>query len=569
MSDYAIQVNEEKKQRDVEGVVDNEEYCSMERLLAGEYNIIRPLGCGAQGRVYLAEDVSSGKKVAIKQLVIKSVKDWKSYDLFRREAETLKRLDIKGVAKIDKAAEFLECEIPQAIIVQEYIEGETLQNLIEEGHRFQLCRIGAILMKLTSIVEQLHHSNPPVIHRDIKPSNIIVNYSQDVSDPEIYLIDFGAVANPQIKTGGSTVVGTYGYMAPEQLLGHACEASDIYSLAVVAVYLLSGVAPENIQMQDFQMLIDPHLEHLPHQVTAVLRKMLASKVEERLVDYQTIRKFFEAIKTQNFDSIPAVWSKDEVNASLKLQDVHAFLQAGNIDIWQSLSDEKPRKLPKQLKYLLACLTVLTRMNCKKQEVYYPVTLKDIYRADKAFKFIALMFVMFLCIPLVIWLTPYMFEGFEFDLMFEMPYWMYYLGLVVVFIPFALYPYMKVRWCMSVDGRRKDSLISRFQNARKSMATVVDVTYLSVGQDLEMSQRYNCENESYRATWRVIYSFNPPDDSSAEPILRTFITHAVPARLKPGSLIPILYTIEDGDSEEHVYSTPYPMPYSDTYCMSDK
>jgi serine/threonine protein kinase len=109
------------------------------------------------------------------------------------------------------------------------------------------------MMQLLDILKQLHAHEPPVIHRDIKPSNILLK-ALGGDDYEVYLIDFGAVANPQVQGGGSTVAGTFGYMAPEQLTGKPCPASDIYSLAAVAVYLISGRSPADMPMKDFSSL---------------------------------------------------------------------------------------------------------------------------------------------------------------------------------------------------------------------------------------------------------------------------------------------------------------------------
>ncbi len=171
----------------------------LKELLSQKYRIVRKLGEGSQGTVYLAENLKTGKKVAIKQLIIQSVKDWKLYDLFHREANTLKRLDIPGIAKLYEARDILDIETPMAIIVQDYIEGEPLQKFIAQGHRFRIEQIGEILYQKLGILENLHQSKPPVIHRDLKPSNIILNYTDESVTPEVHIIDFGAVSNPQVK----------------------------------------------------------------------------------------------------------------------------------------------------------------------------------------------------------------------------------------------------------------------------------------------------------------------------------------------------------------------------------
>ena len=225
--------------------------------LADRYTFLEQLGHGAQGTVYLAQRNADGLKVAIKRLNIDSVQNWKEYDLFRREADVLKTIDIPGVAHFYEAPEFLDIPNPAAYIVQEYIEGQSVEQLIQSGFRFTLPRLFHFTVKLLTILEQLHSHVPPIIHRDIKPANILVKIGPEGYSP--YLIDFGAVANPQVQTGGSTVAGTYGYMPPEQLMGRPVPASDIYSLAAMLAYMMSGVEPANMQVTDFHLIIEPHL----------------------------------------------------------------------------------------------------------------------------------------------------------------------------------------------------------------------------------------------------------------------------------------------------------------------
>ena len=119
---------------------------AMQALLSNQYRVIKSLGKGSQGSVFLAESCADHREVAIKQLLIQSVKDWKAYDLFHREAEVLKCLNIPGVAKVYETIESLDSEVPMALIVQDYIAGEPLQKFIANGHRFQIGQIGEILL---------------------------------------------------------------------------------------------------------------------------------------------------------------------------------------------------------------------------------------------------------------------------------------------------------------------------------------------------------------------------------------------------------------------------------------
>lgn len=512
---------------------------TLEAQLNGQYRIIRQLGKGAQGRVFLAIDTHSHQKVAIKQLLIQSVKDWKLYDLFHREANTLRRINIPGVARLHSTMELLNIETPMALIIQEYFEGDPLQTFIAKGHRFRIDQIGEILLQLTNILEKLHKCDPPVIHRDLKPSNIILNYDESSTTPRIHIIDFGAVSNPQVKGGGSTVVGTYGYMAPEQLMGHAEPKSDIYSLAIIAVYLLSGVAPENLEVEDFHVLIDAHLEHLPHEITVFLRSMLEPKSEDRIGDYDTIRAFFNAIRTQNLQAIPKIQGK--FSATLKkynLKDVRAYHQEGNIELWQELSDETPRMLPNQF---------VKRVNARAWSQFF--------NSDASTNIIVDVIVLVLgaVFSSVALLTS---ENLV-NVLFTIP-----LALAGLFFgAFHIFSYLTKNPDHILAGELKDFV----KNARKSMATVIRIDYIPFSYELEEGY---WDISDRTASWNIIYSFNPPDDSSPDPLVRRFRTHAIPDALHEGDLIPILYRINRDITGETVQSMPYPMANSDRFTFSE-
>ena len=142
-------------------------------ILSKDYKYIKELGHGAQANVYLAERKSDHVKVAIKKLNIGSVKTWKEYELFHREADVLRELELDGIARFYEATDDLEAESPCSYIVQEYIQGRTLQEMIQSGSRFSIDRIYEIIIQLIDLLEKLHTHEPPLIHRDIKPSNII------------------------------------------------------------------------------------------------------------------------------------------------------------------------------------------------------------------------------------------------------------------------------------------------------------------------------------------------------------------------------------------------------------
>ncbi|MBQ8037614.1 MAG: protein kinase, partial [Proteobacteria bacterium] len=157
--------------------------------LADQYTFIRELGHGGQASVFLAKRLSDGKLAAVKQLRIDSIKNWKEYTLFHREADVLSALDIPGVVKLYDACDSLEENPPCSYIIQEYIDGPTLKQVLRSGYRFSLSQVYELVLQILDIINKLQTHT--VIHRYIKPSNIILR-NCDSESFDVCLIDFGA-----------------------------------------------------------------------------------------------------------------------------------------------------------------------------------------------------------------------------------------------------------------------------------------------------------------------------------------------------------------------------------------
>ena len=314
--------------------------CNFVQPLEG-YRILSTLGKGTQGEVYLAQRESDGLRVAIKRLNIGSVKHWKEYDLFRREAATLAALDIDGVAKFYDAVECLDANPPCSYIIQEYISGRSLATMLKQGHRFTLDQVYGIVIRLLEILYTLHNYDPPIIHRDIKPSNIMVQPGDD-ERYRVWLIDFGAVANPSVQGGGSTVAGTFGYMPPEQLMGKPVPASDIYALAAVMVHLLSGISPADMPVRDFHLIFEPDLQALPVDLVRTLQGMLEPNEDKRLCDIIELLHTFIMYRAGKYGAekgtgiqslnVPSYWEE--------AAKVDYFAQEGSIELWNRLPLER-------------------------------------------------------------------------------------------------------------------------------------------------------------------------------------------------------------------------------------
>ncbi len=261
--------------REVLGMEDN---CP-DVLLRGRYRFISRIGQGAQGQTYLAHDLQTNNLVAVKTLHIKLAKEWKAVDLFQREVAALARLNHKGIpAFIDS---FEEGEDTELYLVQSFVPGDNLQVRLARNELFSPQRLKTIAIRTLDILKYLHSQSPPILHRDIKPANLILGMNDEVS-----LVDFGAVQNQGSR--GTTIIGTTGYMPPEQLAGRATPASDLYALAATLVHLATQRHPtdlpvERLKLQwktrarlpdDFaawiDLLLDPNVSKRPASATEAL-----------------------------------------------------------------------------------------------------------------------------------------------------------------------------------------------------------------------------------------------------------------------------------------------------------
>ncbi|MCL2325472.1 MAG: serine/threonine protein kinase [Proteobacteria bacterium] len=233
--------------------------------LAGKYTIQRRLAAGSQGQMFLGL-TPDGKRVAIKAYDIARMANWKATSLFEREMETMLTLDVDGVPKCYETIDASTAIRPYYFIVQAYVDGQSLQDMLDAGHRFEIKHIRDIVAALVRILMILSQHSPPVIHRDIKPSNVMMT-----PDGKVYLVDFGTSVRNTFHVGGSTFAGTAGYMSPEQALGEASPASDVYGLAATLIHLLSGKAPYEMPQRALRLDFRPYMpEAVPKWAIALI-----------------------------------------------------------------------------------------------------------------------------------------------------------------------------------------------------------------------------------------------------------------------------------------------------------
>lgn len=214
------------------------------------YQIVGILGEGGSGTTYRALVVGTSRFVALKQLSLAQMDDWKAIELFEREAQTLSQLNHPAIPKyIDYFTIDTSTDL-NFYIVQELAPGKTLSDWSESGWRCTEAEIKDIASQILAILSYLHNLTPPVIHRDLKPSNILRTETGQIS-----LVDFGAVrqAYHDIFMRGSTVVGTFGYMAPEQFRSQAVPATDLYGLGATILALLTNRSPAELTQSNLKL----------------------------------------------------------------------------------------------------------------------------------------------------------------------------------------------------------------------------------------------------------------------------------------------------------------------------
>ena len=540
-----------------------------EGIIGGKYCLLQEIGHGAQGKIFKARRMADDAVVVVKQLNISSIKTWKEYELFNREAEVLRTLDIDGVAKFYDAFECLDDDPPCSYIVQEFIPGVPLQKMLNDGHRFSVDDVYDIIIQTLTILDKLHHHDPPVIHRDIKPSNLMMTPGSGERF-NVTIIDFGAVANPQIQSGGSTVAGTYGYMPPEQLTGNPVPASDVYAAAALAVQLFSGISPGEIEVKDFRLIFEPLMQDKPHELVSLLRQMLEPRVEDRLADIPQIINDLQHIHENRLDIVKGgkhLKRLYPVDYNKKLTNVSSVCEPGNIELWQRLPEGEQRDVPD-----------VYRKFYQDEFDKYQESTAQLQKAQGIRKFVASLIaypvmVIFYLLALVVWIVLGLL------LLCVAPL----AGLFVIVAGFAwpldktkmikraIYRFFGVRCISSVPEpeklERDKDILSLIGNSRKGIATITSVTYIPVSDD--SVKIINQKEDTVRLMvnehpkFRIQYKFNPPDDKREEDIIHEYVTIAEPENCyKIGDSMPILYKIIDKYYRDTVQSMPFPLPLQD-------
>ncbi len=234
---------------------------ALSSAIAGRYRLIRRLGAGGMGVVYLATDAELGRQVAVKVIRPDSLTHENALERFRREARSAASLSHPNVVAVH---DFGTLAGGGAFLVMEYLEGQTLREMLRSEGSLAGPAVLEILDGVVAALDNAHRTG--MVHRDLKPENVMV--SRDSSGRgRIKVLDFGLAKNiaadQETLTESGHFAGTLAYMAPEQLHGGTIDArTDIYALAVMSHEMLVGRRPENGRVSNggFREVLERALE---------------------------------------------------------------------------------------------------------------------------------------------------------------------------------------------------------------------------------------------------------------------------------------------------------------------
>ncbi len=264
--------------------------------LKGRYIIKNLIKVGGMGAVYKAEDKVTGKICAAKELwTYWAASDQEKEYLikkFESEADLLHKLHHTSLPSVMDY--FISNE--RYYILMDFIEGSDLDTLIQEQGNPGLPQEDVVkwAIQVAEVLEYLHNCDPPIIYRDLKPANIMIRNS----DSKIVLIDFGIACSLQDGSGGSprTMIGTMGYMSPEQFIGKVAPTSDIFSLGATLYYLLTGTTQELFNYKPMNNIVPGISEALDD----IIRRSLQFKPSDRFQSAGEMAIALEQAMRQHF-----------------------------------------------------------------------------------------------------------------------------------------------------------------------------------------------------------------------------------------------------------------------------
>ncbi|MBN9416875.1 hypothetical protein ABS71_03565 [bacterium SCN 62-11] len=286
-------------------------------ILNNRFKVLKHLGAGGMGEVYLGEDLEFHQNVAIKRMLIEQEQmDKELFDRrFREEVNILRRLQCSGIPRFVEAFS----EDGHSFLVMEFIQGYSMDRLLRvsrlENEGLSPEQVATVALEVSRVLEYLHSQTPPLVHRDIKPSNLIIRES----DQKIFLVDFGLAREVHSKSSAKTQVGTWNYAPIEQIRGWVEPRSDFYSLGVTMLELLSGEVPAALAVPSARKLMPFLNEELAQVIDRCTRAEVTQRYPEAILLRHDLESALKAMNNPNASPQYSFVDRDDTIAELVRQ----------------------------------------------------------------------------------------------------------------------------------------------------------------------------------------------------------------------------------------------------------
>ncbi len=248
--------------------------------LAERYKIVKRIGGGGMGSVYMAEDMNlANRPVAVKEMVEMFADESarsKAIEDFKRESELLARLDHPSIPTIYQY--FFDTNRGRYYLVMKYIDGGDLAaRQRNSGGKVDELTVTKWSIDTCDVLDYIHSQVPPIIYRDLKPANLMI----DARTNRIMLVDFGIARFVAPTQKGVTAIGTMGYAPPELFAGNVEARSDLYSLGATMFHLLTGHDPQDNPLLIFDFSKNPKPRQLDPTITPEMEELICRAVEHK------------------------------------------------------------------------------------------------------------------------------------------------------------------------------------------------------------------------------------------------------------------------------------------------
>lgn len=270
------------------------------QILGDRYEVEQQLGKKDGRWTLLARDLETEAPVILKLLFIDDQMHENDLKLFTREVQILQTLNHPAAPRYLGYFEIDLARDGKALaLIQTYLDGTSLEQYLSKGRLLNEKEAMLLAKEVLKILVYLHDHTPPIIHRDIKPSNILLKGRSDDAEARISLVDFGSVKSLTSAEGSFTLVGTDGYMPPEQLGRRAIRSSDLFSLGMTLIHGMTGIIPEEMPRRGLRVDLSqiPALQPCTELWLNWLKRMTEPELEQRFTTAQDALDALRSIYT--------------------------------------------------------------------------------------------------------------------------------------------------------------------------------------------------------------------------------------------------------------------------------